>query len=78
LLAQPANANVAVNLENGTQATIFHGHAVLTDDEALMNRLDDVYEVKYKIRHGPPIWQLVPEYVIAWNDMGSVTKFVWV
>ena len=72
-----ANPLVSVHLEDGTQPIILDGEAVLVDDETLMNRLDDAYEAKYNIRHGPPIWQLIPERAFAWHDMHSVTRFIW-
>ena len=72
-----ANPQVAVHLEDGSQPVILEGQAVLVDDQQLMNRLDDAYEAKYNIRHGPPIWRLIPEQAFAWQDMQSVTRFVW-
>lgn len=70
-----AKPQVSVHLEDGDQAVIFEGVAGLVDDEALMVQLDDAYEAKYNLRHGPPIWQLYPERVFAWQSMQTVTRF---
>ena len=73
-----ANPRLTVHLEDGNQAIIFEGHATLVgDDEALMTRIDDAYEVKYNMRHGPPIWQMNPERIFAWQSMDTVTKFTF-
>ena len=72
-----ANPQVAVHLEDGDKAVIFEGAATLVEDEELMVKLDDAYEAKYKLRHGPPIWQLHPERVFAWQSMQTMTKFTF-
>ena len=68
---------VSINLEDGSESIVFEGRAKLVEDAALMERLDDAYEVKYNIRHGPPIWQLYPDRVFAWRSMDTMTKFVF-
>ena len=72
-----ANPLVSIHLEDGNEAVILEGSASLISDDNLMNRLDDVYEAKYDIRHGPPIWQLHPTQALAWQNMQSVTRFVF-
>jgi hypothetical protein len=72
-----ANPRLTVHLEDGNEAIIFEGQASPVNDEALMTRIDDAYEVKYNMRHGPPIWQINPDRVFAWRSMDTVTKFTF-
>lgn len=81
-----ANSQLTVHLEDGTEAVIFEGSAELAlrygegqanNDEALMTALDDLYEAKYNIRHGPPLWRMLPTKVFAWTSMGTMTKFTF-
>lgn len=71
------NPKVAIHSENGTEAIIFEGFATLVENESMMGIIDDAYERKYGIRHGPPIWQLHPERVFAWDSMQTMTKFTF-
>jgi hypothetical protein len=32
-----------------------------------LKAVDDAYEVKYKMRHGVPVWVLRPAVVFAWT-----------
>lgn len=73
-----ANPRLTVHLEDGNQAIIFEGQASLVaDNQALMTRIDDAYEAKYDMRHGPPIWQMYPDRIFAWQSMDTVTKFTF-
>ena len=76
------NPKVTVHLEDGSETVILEGKAILMDDNALakdglMTKIDDAYEAKYGMRHGPPIWQLQPDFVFAWQSMETVTRFVF-
>lgn len=69
---------VSVHLESGTQAVIAEGTVDrLTDaDDPRLTAIDDAYEVKYKMRHGPPIWILRPRVVLAWTNFPKdMTRF---
>ncbi len=71
------NPQVSVHLEDGDNAVIFEGWAELIEDSTFLSRLDDAYEEKYNMRHGPPIWRMHPERVFAWQSMGTMTKFLF-
>jgi hypothetical protein len=51
-----------VVIAEGTIARITDG-----DDPRLV-AADDAYEQKYEMRHGPPMWVLKPDLVLAWNN----------
>jgi Pyridoxamine 5'-phosphate oxidase len=73
-----SNPWVSVHLEDGTRAVIAEGPVDrLTErDDPRLTRIDDAYEVKYKMRHGPPIWLLQPEIVLAWTEFPKdMTRF---
>jgi hypothetical protein len=73
-----ANPSVSLHLEDGTKPIIAEGKVDrLTDaDDPRLERIDDAYEVKYKMRHGPPIWLLRPKIVLAWNEFPKdMTRF---
>jgi general stress protein 26 len=72
-----ANPRIAIHLEDGNEAVIFEGTARLVEDGDVMTRLDDAYEEKYQLRHGPPLWQLQPVRAFAWQSMQSLTKFTF-
>lgn len=67
------NPAVTVHLESGSEVVIFEGTVAKIDDDTLMEKLDDAYEAKYDIRHGPPIWQLYPDLVFAWGEYPTTT-----
>lgn len=69
---------VSVHLESGTEVVIAEGTAErLTDaDDPRLPAIDDAYEVKYEMRHGPPVWLLRPSLVLAWNNFPhDMTRF---
>ena len=70
---------VVAHLDDSDKAVIIEGRVTrLTDpDSPQMTRLDDVYEVKYNMRHGPPIFQLFPAKVMAWQSMDTVTRWLF-
>lgn len=69
---------VSLHLESGTEVVIAEGSVDrLTDaDDPRLRAIDDAYEVKYEMRHGPPIWLLRPAVVLAWSDFPKdMTRF---
>ena len=71
------NPKVSIHSEDGTEAIIFEGYVSIVGNESLMETIDDAYELKYGIRHGPPVWQLHAERVFAWDSMRTMTKFTF-
>jgi len=67
------NQEVVVHLESGDEVVIFEGSVQRIQDAELMAPIDDLYEEKYKIRHGPPIWILTPRVVFAWGTYPTTT-----
>lgn len=63
-----ANPHVSIHLEDGWDVVIIEGVAEEVLDEDLQTRLDDVYEEKYGMRHGTPVWRVVPARVFAWSN----------
>jgi len=63
------NPAVAVHLESGDEVVILEGVVGrITDaDDPKMKAIDDAYEAKYQMRHGPPVWVLRPRVVFAWT-----------
>ena len=70
---------VVVHLDDSDHAVILEGTVTrLTDpDSPQMTRIDDVYEAKYDMRHGPPISQLHLRKVLAWTSMPTATRWVF-
>ena len=64
------NPQVTVHLESGSNVVIAEGTiARITDgDDPRLVAADDAYEQKYEMRHGPPMWVLKPDLVLAWNN----------
>ena len=62
------NPEVAVHLEDGDEAVILKGSVTAIRDADALTPIDDLYEVKYNIRHGPTIWVLQPRLVFAWTQ----------
>jgi nitroimidazol reductase NimA-like FMN-containing flavoprotein (pyridoxamine 5'-phosphate oxidase superfamily) len=73
------NPRVVVHLDDSSEAVRLHGHVTrMTDpDSEQMTRIDDAYEEKYNMRHGPPIWQLHLQKVIAWKTMDTATRWIF-
>lgn len=71
------NPKVSVHLESGNQVVIAEGTVDrITDADTRLEAIDDAYEAKYDMRHGPPIWLLRPRIVIAWSDFPQdATRF---
>jgi hypothetical protein len=73
-----SNPRVSLHLEDGTQPVIAEGRVDrLTEaEDPRLKSIDDAYEVKYKMRHGPPIWLLQPDVVFAWTEFPKdMTRF---
>jgi hypothetical protein len=73
-----ANPKVSIHLESGAQVVVAEGTVDrITDaDDPKLKEIDDAYEVKYDMRHGPPIWLLRPDLVIAWTEFPKdATRF---
>jgi hypothetical protein len=68
-----------VHLDDSDQAVILEGTVTcVTDpDSDAMRRIDDAYEPKYNMRHGPPIWELRLKKVIAWSTMDTATRWLF-
>jgi Pyridoxamine 5'-phosphate oxidase len=72
------NPQVSVHLESATQVVIAEGtvHRLTERSDPRLATIDDAYEMKYEMRHGPPIWMLKPSVVIAWTEFPeSATRF---
>jgi hypothetical protein len=65
-----ANPRVSVHLESATEVVILEGAVgrLTEPDDPRVKRIDDAYEAKYSMRHGPPFWTLRPDVVIAWTS----------
>ena len=73
-----ANPNVSIHLESGAQVVIAEGvvDRITDANDPKLRSIDDAYEVKYDMRHGPPIWLLKPKLVIAWTEFPKdATRF---
>jgi len=62
---------LVVHLESGDEVVILEGraerHTEENTDAAVLTRIDDVYEAKYEMRHGTPVWELVPQVGFGWS-----------
>lgn len=62
---------IVLHLESGDEVVILEGTAERHTEENtsadLLTRIDDAYEAKYDIRHGTPVWRLVPRVGFAWS-----------
>jgi hypothetical protein len=65
-----ANPRVAVHLESGDDVVILEGEVdqIVNPQHPLLAEVDDAYEQKYGMRHGPPVWVLRPRLVLAWSE----------
>lgn len=73
-----ANPRVSVHLESGSEVVIAEGSVDRIEDagDPRLSAIDDAYEAKYKMRHGPPIWFLRPTLVLAWKSFPKdMTRF---
>ncbi|MGH2729917.1 MAG: pyridoxamine 5'-phosphate oxidase family protein [Actinomycetota bacterium] len=65
-----ANPHVAVHLESGDEVVVIEGHVdrIIDPSDPMLRRVDDAYEAKYDMRHGPPVWVLRPRIAFAWTS----------
>lgn len=72
-----ANPAIVVHSESGEQVAIIEGRAKIID-ESLQERIDDAYEVKYDMRHGPYVWQVDPDRAFGWTKFpDDVTRWTF-
>ena len=72
-----SDPRVVIHLESGDEAVIMEGTVedrVTSADDPRLTTVDDAYEVKYKMRHGPSIWVLRPHVVFAWTEFPKTTS----
>lgn len=67
------NPRVSITSEDGWDVVIIEGTVEEVIDPELQSRLDDVYEEKYGMRHGTPVWRVVPDQVFAWTNFPEDT-----
>lgn len=67
-----ADPRLTVHTESATAVVILEGTARRLDegtaDRATLERIDVAYERTYGVRHGPPLFAVRPERVLAWTD----------
>ncbi|MAS36872.1 MAG: pyridoxamine 5'-phosphate oxidase [Anaerolineaceae bacterium] len=70
---------VVVHLDDSDQAVMLEGTVtrIADADDPRLTRIDDAYQAKYDIRHGPPIWQLRLRKVIAWETIQTATRWLF-
>ncbi|HVE92203.1 MAG TPA: pyridoxamine 5'-phosphate oxidase family protein [Actinomycetota bacterium] len=74
-----ANPLVCVHLESGDDVVVLEGSVdrITEASHPMMSRIDDAYEAKYEMRHGPPIWVLRPTVAFAWTKFpDDMTRWV--
>jgi hypothetical protein len=72
------NPWASVHLESGSEVVIAEGPVERIEDagDPRLPAIDDAYEAKYNMRHGPPIWVLRPTVVLAWKSFPKdATRF---
>ena len=72
------NPKVSLHLESGEKVVIAEGEVgrITEASDPRLTKVDDAYEVKYQMRHGPPIWVLNPKVVLAWSEFPkTMTRF---
>lgn len=72
------NPEATLHLESGSEVVIAEGTVDRIADahDPRLRAIDDAYEVKYNMRHGPPIWTLAPKVVFAWSNFPTdMTRF---
>jgi general stress protein 26 len=68
-----AYPEVVVHLESGDEVVILYGKVGRIMDTAVMEPIDHLYEQKYNMRHGPPVWVLTLRKVLAWAEFPTTT-----
>ncbi|HVF53775.1 MAG TPA: pyridoxamine 5'-phosphate oxidase family protein [Actinomycetota bacterium] len=62
------NPHVVVHSESGDKVVIVEGTVRAVTDDAEQERIDDAYEAKYKMRHGPTVWVVEPVVGFGWTN----------
>ena len=73
-----ANPRVSVHLDSSDEVVVIEGTAspIRDPDDPRLIPLDDAYEAKYEMRHGPVIWTVRPEVAYAWTKFpDDVTRW---
>lgn len=73
------NPNVVVHTESGFDMVIIEG-VVFEIPEEFQEIIDDEYESKYNLRHGPTVWWVDMRKVMAWdgnNFKDTPTKWLF-
>lgn len=70
------NRHVAAHTESADEVVILEGSAEIVADEDEQRRVDDAYEEKYGMRHGPTVWRLTPGVAFGWTTFpDTVTRW---
>jgi len=73
------NPYVSAHLDSSEEAVILEGPVSRLeehDDPELVERVKDVYEAKYDMRHPAPFWVLEPAVAYAWTEFPrTVTRW---
>jgi hypothetical protein len=76
------NGQIAVHLPSGEQVIIVEGSATTLEDDELSSEewalLDGIYQKKYGVKEGSPYWYVQPSKVLAWKDMQTMTRWIFV
>jgi len=73
------NPALVVHLESGDEVVILEGTAEQISDpkHALVARIQEAYQAKYKTPHPPPFWVLRPRVAFAWSKFPkNATRWV--
>ena len=71
------NPSVVVHSESGERVAIIEGRAEIID-EVDQDTVDDAYEAKYQMRHGPYVWRVDPDRAFGWTKFpDDVTRWVF-
>jgi nitroimidazol reductase NimA-like FMN-containing flavoprotein (pyridoxamine 5'-phosphate oxidase superfamily) len=71
-----ANPHVAAHTESADEVVILEGSARIVADADEQRRVDDAYEAKYGMRHGPTVWCMTPEVAFGWTTFpDTVTRW---
>jgi hypothetical protein len=69
---------VVIHSESADLVAIIEGVAERVDDDDRQERIDDAYEEKYGMRHGPVVWAVHPRVAFGWTEFPkTVTRFTW-
>lgn len=62
------NPNVVVHTESGDDVVIIEGEVWPVETDSEQERVDDAYEKKYDMRHGPQVWGVRPRVAFGWTE----------